>query len=307
MSKMDKSQLPKHRKEAIEKLSISLSNPGRFSILVIGDQGTGKTHSIHELQNDLIDHDSCQGVVTIFSGLAEETFDYWNDLFKRSEKKILLIEEVDKLSQRNQDILFDCISTTNGLFGFKEKSVRCRLVFTSTFGIDKLRDDRRFLTAKFFDRISQLVVEMPNLKKDQRNILNDFKTTWVKMKFKDFGEIPDMGSGLGDWLVKQVDKMYGNFRDLDKIVINWHNYRLMKKKDDAILIYIKEDFEKFLHNPKQVMFSDNIFIFNEDDNYETLRDNFKRKLKIWAESLYGDKYNAAKKLVVSVRTLERWV
>ncbi len=280
--------------------------PGRFSILLIGDQGTGKTYAVETLQQKHIKNECFSGINYVYSGLVEDTYSYWQEVLDNSQDKILLLEEVEKLSQKSQDILFDCLSTNTGLFGSYEKTVRCRPVFTSIFSIDQLRDDRRYLSAKFFDRISQFVVKMPNLKSLPRNIGTDFKTTWTKMAFRKKEVCPEVKGDLKAWLEREVDKLHGNFRDLDKIVVNWHNYRLQGLEDNEILIKVKQDFHGYLRNPKQTIYSDNVFVFIQDHTYSEIFDNFRSQLLKWAEKVYGNRKNAAECLKVNKRSIERW-
>lgn len=312
------------RKESIDKLRNAMIYPGRFPILVLGESGTGKTHWILEIVKSNLDFNYFKnGVITQYGGLCDDNIEFWNSVLCEAHEKVLIIEEVEKLSSKSQDLLFDAISTTNGKYGFRDKQYEMILIFTSTFPIKKIRDDRRYLSAKFFDRISQFVVEFPNFKETKENIYFDFKTTWNKMFqdvdcYRDFCPRREL---IESWLKTDANKMFGNFRDLDKIVINWnlhqrdlYNFKKSESKnndkeeiDRKILKIIKDDFKNLLHNPSQKIYEDNTFVFDEDSDYGAMVQDFRKKLKKWALAMNNnDKVKASTQLKVSHRTMERW-
>jgi DNA-binding NtrC family response regulator len=316
MSQIKNKQHPK-RKNAIDKLEKMMNYPGRFPILVVGDTGTGKTHWVKHLCNEAIEFSG--KLIIEYGGLAEETYEYWDGLVKKADKHFLLIKEVEKLSIKSQELLFKALSTENGLYGFEEKNLTIRIMFTTCFPIEKIRDDRRYLTSKFFDRISQFVVEFPNFDQTQTNISEDFKDTWEKMFGQEgnpYKEKCPKGNHFKKWLETEAYRMCGNFRDLDKIAINWSLHQIAlngndhKKNGDneeAILLKVKADFKKFLHNPNQKIYDDNTFVFEESLDYGETMDSFRMKLKSWALALNNnDKIKAANMLGISYRTMERW-
>jgi transcriptional regulator with AAA-type ATPase domain len=294
------------RFNAIHRLKSGMLFHGMNSILVIGDTGTGKTHWINKIA-EYCKNDNpylSSGIINKYSSLCEESEDFWEKLFEKADKKVLLIEEVDKLTKKNQEILFDALSTSNGTYGIKEKKFRFILIFTTILPINKLRDDRNILTAKFFDRISQIVVRFPNFDQTQTKILVDFKATWDKMNYDD--KCPDNGD-LINWLEGEAYRMHGNFRDLDKIVVNWKLYRTMNIKDDEILGKISKDFDELLHNPAQKAYEDNIFVFDPDSKYDIIIQDFRAKLKAWSMAFNNGSIRAAAKMLnISHRTMERW-
>lgn len=298
----------KIRESEIIKLENAIKFPGRFSILVLGDQGTGKTHWIVKIIEDTDNKKEIQffieSPIQLAGSLCEESKEFWEHTFKKADKKVLIIDEVEKLTNKCQEILFDGLSTVNGKLGFDEKTYEIILVFTSTFPINKLRDDRRFLTAKFFDRISQIVIEFPNFEKTQRSVYEDFNSTWTKMKFEN--EIPKSDE-FQKWLQSEAYRMHGNFRDLDKIAINWHFQQSIEKDEAIILEKLKKEFREYLHNPSQKIYEDNIVVLDEDLKYIELLNNFRKKVKTWSIALnYGDNKKASEMLGISNRTMERW-
>lgn len=300
----------KKRQEAIDKLLNMMNYPGRFPILVLGDTGTGKSFWINEKINAVSDVKFKGKIKRVYAGLCENSQCFWENLLKEANGKFLLIEEVEKLDIISQDYLFDAMSTVDGFYGFEKKDLEIRIIFTSNFNIKKIRDDRRYLSAKFFDRISQFVVEFPNFDITQTYIYDDFRATWDKMfSTTDYKNKYPESKDFKKWLESIAYKMHGNFRDLDKIVINWnlHQVNGENKKEEEILEKVKKDFEKFLHNPFQKIYDDNTFVFDEDLDYGKMLIDFRCKLKKWALAFNeNNKRNAAKQLNISHRTLERW-
>ena len=296
------------REEAIKKLKIMMDYPGRFPILVIGDAGTGKTHWIEKMSEEAVEFKG--KIKFLSSSLCQDSLEFWTKEFSEADMHFLVIEEVEKLSNHSQELVFEAISTKDGLYGFEEKDKTIRLIFTTTFPIAKIRDDRRYLSAKFFDRISQFVVEFPNFERTQTSIQNDFNATWKKMFDKDelYKYKCPNSKELVTWLESEAYRMYGNFRDLDKIVINWNLLQLHGKDDVHILKQIKDEFKQLLHNPSQKIADDNTLVFDEDLSYYENLCNFRKKIKNWAVAINsGNKDKAATNtLKISKRTMERW-
>lgn len=304
MSSFNLQEQPQKRSEAIEKLLKAMVYEGMHSILLLGDRGVGKTHWIHEIVENTKYEYFQKGFIPVYTSLCEESREFWEEKMIEANGKLMVVEEVEHLSKKNQDLFFEALSTTDGSYGFSEKKYRFVLVFTSSHPIEKLRDDRRLLSAKFFDRISQFVVEFPNFSITQRHIFNDFRATWEKMKFKE--DCPN-SKELIKWLEQEAYRMYGNFRDLDKIAVNWNLHQKANSDEEKILPIIKDEFEKYLHHPNQKYIEDNIFSFNEDMPYHELMSEFKSKLKKWTLLLNNnDIKKAAEQLQISHRTMERW-
>jgi len=285
--------------------------PGKFSILVLGDNGVGKTHWVTQNIENLRGGDAKNNSIIVDSGLAEDSKEYWTDVFEKANQKYLLIEEVEKLSQKSQEIIFNIISTHNGKFGLEEKNLDIRIIFTSCFPIEKLRQDRRFLSTKFYDRISQFVVMLPNFKHTQTEIYYDFEETWKKFfpKQHEYHNKYPKSDEFKKWLNLVAENMYGNFRDLDKIVINWNFHQLSSEgiEESKIFELVKKDFELILKYPAQRVYDDNSFVFIEDVQYDEMMKNFKRALKKWSLGVnFDDKFKAANMLGVHHRSMERW-
>jgi len=289
------------RKAAIQKLNNYLENPGRFSILILGKTGTGKTFWLEQFAEK-------KGieVIMVKGRLTEETKDYWAHILKKAHQKVLLIKDVEYLSKKSQELLFEGLSTKDGKFGLAEKEYEVRIVFSSSKPIANLRDSRQYLSNHFFDRIAQLVVEFPSFDSCSAKIVEDFKVSWKKFGFKK-APYPKV---LEDFLKEKGHSLNGNFRDLDKLCISWdQSYRDVlaeKEVDDKHLAQeVIAGFKKYNHFPESK--ETGIYEFSiEDKSADELIKNFKAKLKYWAVEKYGTLQKAGEALGMSYRTLERW-
>lgn len=287
------------RSKTREYLETCLLNPGRFSILVLGNHGVGKKYWIEKLLPD-------PPRVKLMASLAEASKSFWEAQLSAAHGGMLIVEDVEHLTKENQDLLFLALETANGNFGFSEpKPYEVRIVFTSVKSLKSLRDSEKYLRHKFFHRIAQLVVgipgfDAPSYRGDQ--LLADFKRTWHKYNFQNHEEYP---ATIETWLKGQRSRLYGGFRDLDKLCINWHNYRLHGMREEDILKRIQGDFKAYYYpQPKR---EDNFEIyFSSDESYPDTIANFRRKYRDWAVAEYGTLKAAADALKVSRRTMERW-
>lgn len=301
----------KKRKKVIDSLRRMMEYSGRFSIIVLGDNGVGKTHWISQNIQEIKGGNYKDSSITVDSGLIEDSKEFWADIFDKANHKYLIIEEVEKLPQKSQEIIFNILSTEDGRFGLNKKNLEIRIIFTSCFPIEKLRKDRRYLSSKFYDRISQFVVTFPSFKETQIEIYHDFEETWKKF-FNEQHEYHDKypkSDEFKHWLNLVAENMYGNFRDLDKIVINWNFHQVSSGdvSETEIFKLVRKDFEEILKYPAQRNYDDNSFVFIEDVKYDEIMKNFKRALRKWSFSVnFEDKIKAANMLGVSHRSMERW-
>lgn len=294
------------RIKAVEKLEHYLLNPGRFSILLLGLRGTGKSHWLQIIQDGYQNEEVClNGIVSINASLAQTERKYWNEIFEKAHKKLLVIDNVEKLSTECQDLLLEGLSTEKGAnYGFDKKEFNFRLVCTSTFDVTTLRDTEEHLSNSFFDRIAQLVVQLPSYQDIPSAIWNDFLLTWNKMSFMDNSDLP--GDYLKVWLEKYAPNLHGNFRDLDKIAINWHQYRLMKEKEENILKFVRSDFNEFIHFPEHRSELPVAFYIEGNCTFEDNLKDFRRQYKKYLVSKYGTLRKGEKEAGKSYRSMERW-
>lgn len=296
------------RDKQVKLLKSYLTNPGRFSILVLGDRGVGKSHWVKEIAKSF-EKDGELGikvkeVIGTYLNILKP--DEIEKVFTDSNGKTLIIKDVELINKETQDILFQTLSTSNGKFGLREKNIECRIVFTSTFKIESLRDTERYLSHRFFDRIAQLIVKLPSYQDGNRSIFQDFKDTWKKMDFPD----ETFPVQIKEWLEAAGHKFYGNFRDLDKIAINWRNHQIFGLEEGKIEKKVKEDFEKYYHFPENQLENKDYFPIDDDaDYYKEILPNFRSHIKRRALEIYnGDLKKALDKkpFGVSYRTMEKW-
>ena len=293
---------PEKRKDEILKLKSYMLNPGYFSILLLGERGTGKSFWIDEIVKK---NKNIGEVLNINAFLAEDKKEYWAEQLKKSDNGILVIDEVEKLTKINQELLFQAMQTTNGKYGFEKKEYRIRIIFTSIFDITTLKNSEKYLSHKFFDRIGQFILQLPSFQSVSSNIEADFAATWEKLTFTTKKKIPK--NKIIEWLNLNADrKLKGNFRDLDKICINWHNYRLLGYKEDDIYELIINDFSKYLKYPEHKTETHDEFHFSNEMTHDEIMKGFKQQYKKWAKREYVNLKIAGKKLGISHRTMERW-
>lgn len=298
---------PDFRKEILETLYGYLKNPGRFSILLLGSRGTGKLYWLNEIVKFNKEQDCLSEIISVNGWIAKDTDEkFWEQKFTEANNKLLVIDEVEELSKKTQAILFECLSTSNGKYGWEEKKHECRIVFTSTNEINTLRDSENVLLNKFFDRISQLVVAFPSFSEKNISIWDDFQATWNKMVFPK-ENLPK--KEFEDWLKIHSHKFHGNFRDLDKLAINWRNYQLVGVKENEILGKVSKDFFSLYHFPEHKSENKNAFYVKENlDFYNEIQPMFLKFVKEFAKAKYGklSKAPEGKPLGVPYRTMERW-
>lgn len=290
--------LPEYRREAISKLGHALRNPGYFSTLLLGERGTGKSYWL-----DRQAADAKLKLDVLHPAFSEETPEWWQQQFEFANGGILAVDEADQLSKKSQDILLRVLSTRNGRFGWEKKSLAVRTVFISSKPIALLRDSDEKFSHPFFDRIGQLIIEMPNLKDiSQFDIWKDFMATWKKMNFDT--KKPQYKWQV--WLERQQQQLHGNFRDLDKICINYDHFQRMGHDEQTAFEQTKKDFEQLFHFPQQQADPDFTFEFQKGKTKKEIDGGFRAQFKRWAKKTYGTYENAAKHLQCSARTFEKW-
>ena len=296
------------RNQSKDKLKKFIENPGFFSILILGENGTGKNYIINSVLAEI-------QTKTTGSYYPYEIGENETDIAKIFENEYIVIKNIEELKNNQQYILTNALSTRDGTIGLKKNRGYKRIIFTSSFDITHLRDSREHLIDRFWDRISQLVIKVPSFKDFSQEIRNDFKVVWEKMDFKEYPKLPEDGEFLS-WLRENCKTFSGNFRDLDKIAILWHQYRIINyagatqnfKSDIEARIFgqVRQDFEAFTHYPFQKTDTSNVFEFEKGKTWEQIERNFQSKFKSWAKNEYRTIKEATKELNMPLRKMDKW-
>lgn len=295
------------RREAVRLLDAYLRNPGRFSILLLGKPGTGKTHWVKQIQTQMQKEklDGGNNVTEQSLRTVTPTKEAWTALLRKADEGILVLKGVEDIKPHDT-LLFEALGTTDGTFGFTQNErFSVRIVFTSSYDISSLRMTEEYISHRLFDRIAQLVVKFPSLSETPRSIWDDFRATWDKIGFQEHPNLP--GEPLRRWLEgDQAETLHGNFRDLDKIAILWHQFRLMGITEKEILGRVKNQLLKFSAYPEQHTELGDVFYFKKGKTAKELLDEWRSQLKKWAIKTYESPRDAEEKLGVGRRTMDRW-
>ncbi len=303
---------PQKRKTALSSLYNYMTDEGRFSILLLGSHGVGKTYWIDKIANFLKEMGKDQEFYMtkikninccICKGKDEN---FWNDTFSEAEGGLIVFDHVEHLDERSQFILFEILSPDHGKFGYFKKNIACRVIFTSSYKIDSLRDAGSPLVPNFFGRISNFVVKLPDFSECSNYIDRDFKNTWKKMCYKECKKMPN--HKFINWIRENADKFHGNFRDLDNLAINWHNCQVNGLTEEETFDKVVNMFKDYNHFPEHNVDFDSFTIKSDQDFYEEMQPNFKSFVKEYAKRIYGNLRKAPNKKPFGVpyRTMDRW-
>ena len=306
------------REKAKKLLKHYLNNPGRFSILIFGERGTGKSISVKDIAkvmsikeenfieiscaaftDDNIAEVELFGVIKgIFTGVYER-----RGVFEKGKNGIIFFDEIHTLSPRVQEKLMTTLQTEpngkyQGQFSFsvvgetEKKYSNTRVVFATNKTVNELKEK---LLPDFYDRIAQLIVEFPALKDTQGTIESDFKTVWQNMKFEKQNETPNLNE-LYKW-IKRIN-LSGNYRDLEKIAILWHQGRLMNLETEEIIFeWIKEQINIY-HSDNSI--SNTIkFNFRKEVTKKELEKEYRNAMYKWSKENFVNNKEAEKALGIS--------
>lgn len=291
----------------IELLEQFLRNPGRFSVLILGERGTGKTKWVKQIAQEKLNVKVVVANCASFSDdtMAEsELFGHAKGAFtgastdktgllKEADKGILFLDEVHTLSPRVQEKIMTSLQTEGsgahkGKFCIRRLGdnsatyVSVRPVFASNLKLEELR--KRVLP-DLYDRISQLVVEFPSLLNSNLDFYSEFKKVWTDMQFKEF-PIEPSSQEFKKWL-KRIP-LEGNYRTLQSIAISWHQGRLIfkNKSEDSVFDFVREQFSKF-HSTSGVVQNQKIYNFRKGLSKKELELEYQKALYDWAISKDG--------------------
>ena len=297
-----------------------------FAILLLGERGTGKTHLAEKYKKEnekfvavncatFTDNTLAESILFgykkgAFTGAFKDT----PGVFEQANGGILFLDEIHHLDKLIQAKLMKAIQTDQNnnfiirrLGDDKEKKVRAILIFASNRTIDQLR---KVLLPDFYDRITQLVIELPPLRKTPEDLPEDFRNIWIQMRFQeyyDFDTYVKNDIKFFEWLKKLP--LYGNYRDLQRIAIYYKTYLNFDKEIKKMLPtksafeFTKSEFEKYASYPEK---SENFYLFDLSKNPQELVKQYK---KILAEKFieeYGSAKKVEEKFGITERTLYKW-
>jgi hypothetical protein len=317
------------RKEAFYRLKVFLSNPGKFSLLVIGGRGVGKHFTIQQAfaqayeeikYEEEIVNSLCLNKLNFIDSLNFPSSNQDLDqLLQDHANETLVVEDIENLSEAQQKIIIKAMSTVDGNFGISEK-INIRFVFSSSVEVASLRQDGELLLGSFWDRISQLVVEIPGFKDEKEFMSLYFKATWEKMKFEDIGAYRSYATlpvqdRLMSFLESYCDKFDGCFRDLDKLAIMFINYRIVhyqqgerinEASEKVIISKVKADFVGKNQLKSIGVLSTSTFQIREGFSMEELYGQFRTQVRNWGTARYGSVGRAEEKLSLKPGTMKNY-
>lgn len=302
-----------------------------FAILILGERGIGKTRIAEKYKgNKAFVSINCASLEED-SKAESELFGHEKGAFTGADKRkdglfhhandgILFLDEFHHLSKGVQAKLMKTMQTDERNYMEVRRmgentpqKVRCQIIMASNKTIHELRS---IILPDFYDRISQLVVELPPLRETPENRVEDWKATWQHMKFNvhpalKIKEVPT-DKALVEWL--QSLALHGNYRDLQKIAISYHTYltfgdelkQLLPEKSP--LEFARSEFRKY-HSLTENSSVNDYFLPNKTTRQ--IINDFKKNLAEWAINLHNGAPNAEKYFnqlgdTIKARTLYQW-
>lgn len=283
--------------EFIDQLENYLRNPGRFSVLILGERGVGKTKLVQDKCKEELVIANCASFAD--DTMAEsELFGYkkgaFTDakedklgLFEKANNGTLFFDEVHNLSPRVQEKLMTALQTESkepnkGKFRIrklgdtKSHYVTVRPVFASNLPLKQLR---KKLMPDLYDRISQLVIEIPNIHESKVKVSVAFKDVWKAMQFVEHPEMPKH-LDFERWL--NGIHLEGNYRTLQNIAINWHQGRLMNLKEEKVFDFVRNQIEQF-HNTDSETKVKPQFNFLKGKTKKEMEKEYRKAMYDWAK------------------------
>lgn len=320
--------LPQSIPRKLAQLKMKTFLDSGFSIMLLGERGTGKSQIAQSAQKD-IHHPLVSANCASFdtdSKAEAELFGYEKGAFtgantkgakgllEEAHKGVLFLDEIHHLSKLVQAKLMKALQTDERnqmsirpLGATKETKVECQLIFASNKTVDELKDA---LLPDFYDRIVQHVIEIPPLRKTHEDREKDWNTVWESLKFVKHHNPPE-DEKLIAWL-KSLP-LYGNFRDLQKIAMYYNAYQRfddeLKKMDGAKspLEYAQREFKAY-YSPKK---DDGQWNFTPEKTSKQMIADYKYELGKWAIAQFGTRKKAVvhfKEIgdTVTEKTLGNW-
>ena len=322
-----------------------------FSILMLGERGTGKTFTVAEVleekhteeskkagksnkaESPLFIQANCAAfeddskaeaalfgyVKGAFTGADKDRDGLFQEAAK-SRAKVLFLDEIHHLSKRVQAKLLTAISTNKdnefsvqALGSSQTERLKLTLVFASNQPLERLRE---LLYPDFFDRVAQLVIELPPLREVPEERKNDWRLIWRQLRFDQVTEYKEAPLPTAFWRWLQGQPLYGNYRDLQKIAMYYRTYLAFSEEErrqlhfDSAHAFAQDQFERYAgQSQKQQIGLAERFDFALGPQRAELR--FKQLFCDWAERQYGGLSQAVRAFealsdTTTERTLRNW-
>ncbi|MEA3452435.1 MAG: sigma 54-interacting transcriptional regulator [Bacteroidota bacterium] len=318
------------RRQLAEQKMQQYINAG-FAIFILGERGIGKTKLAEKYKsNKNIISVNCASFTnstiaeSILFGYKKGAFtDAKEDrkgVFEEANNGILFLDEIHHLSMEVQAKLMKATQTDDKnrftitrLGDSKERKITTILIFASNQSVTKLH---KKLLPDFYDRITQLVIELPPLRDTIEDIPDAFENVWAQMKFDQFYPFRltvKNDNKLLVWLKKLP--LSGNYRDLQKIAIYYKTFLDFNDKIKSLIKqrtpfeFTKSEFEKYIsYNPE---LDDKYDLFSKKMTVKEMESRFKKRLAEWAIDKFSNAPNAEKHFKklgdkTTKETLYRW-
>ncbi len=331
------SQLPfypatKSKKRELVNKKIEVFLKSGFSVLLLGERGTGKSFTIKNLVENkkLVPGKMVEANCASFTDtqIAEsELFGYKkgaftgadrdkNGLIQEAENGILFFDEFHHLHKLTQAKLMKAFQTD------KDNNIHIRrvgdndeitvknveLVFATNRTIEELHE---ILLPDFYDRVVQYVVEIPPVRETLEDLIDDWKGIFDRLYPKQKIDAP-MDNKLFKWI--KTLPLEGNFRDLENIAKDYKIFSDFDSNTQKAICknlkihvdpfeYAKKCYEMYHSCP---ISNDKIEINIAGNNAQTIEKDFHLQLTDLAIKKYGSRKEAAVQLNVSEKTLHNW-
>jgi transcriptional regulator with PAS, ATPase and Fis domain len=283
---------------------------GYFSILLLGERGTGKTIFTKDIPNVTII--SCEVENGLFEDFFKNMMDRKVDSENKTNLKIVVFDSFDKLSIENQKRLHNIISTgpKNTLINIKaDKTKYCpQLIFSTNFEYSQLFDESKFYLP-LIDRISQQLCELKPLRK---YAFDEIKNAWETVNenmllSEDDDNYNEILKTYDTLIVNFINKqlsLFGNYRDLEKLCIYlWRFARLSERIIEET--EIKKRLDEFQNLYERETKSE---FFKNDATADDMIKEYRKSMVEWAENKYNNLSRAEiiGKLKISEKTFYNW-
>lgn len=261
-----------------------------FSILLIGERGTGKSSLLSDFEK-----------ATPYAKLEES--------LKKASNTTIIIDLIEYIPFDMQKDIFNLISTgpENSLINIDGEPKCPQIIFTSQLSLNELYNSKDFYNP-FIDRIAQQIFELPPIRKLESE--KEYKEVWISVvnnlllnDFEDFNSFIKKHSQQVVQFIKKELFMYGNFRDVEKLAITlWRKNKSNPITSSQDLTSLLMVFKKTHETERKGEF------FDPNATADDMIKTFRKSLIEWAEIKFSDLTRAEliNRLKISEKTYYNW-